>query len=75
MFLEVLVGLLAVMALFLGVLLLMRLQEERWQPEPQRHREEVIVRDPLWYGGGWWPGGYPLGPYYSHLPVRPLLYG
>jgi len=71
MFLEVLVGLLAVMALFLGVLLLMRLQEE-----PQRHREEVIVRDPLWYGGGWWPGGgYPLGPYYSHLPARPLLYG
>ena len=64
MFLEVLVGLLAVMALFLGVLLLMRLQEER---VASHHREEVIVRDP------WW-GGYPLGPYYSHLPVRPLLF-
>lgn len=72
MFLEVLVGLLAVMALFLGVLLLMRLQEERTQP-PRHREEEVIVRDPWW--GGWWPGGYPLGPYYSHLPVRPLLYG
>lgn len=69
MFLEVLVGLLAVMALFLGVLLLMRLQEERIA---SHHREEVIVRDP--WRGGWWPGGYPLGPYYSHLPVRPLLF-
>lgn len=69
MFLEVLVGLLAVMALFLGVLLLMRIQEERAQSQESPHyREEVIVRDP-------WFHGWALGPYYSHLPVRPLLYG
>ena len=64
MFLEVLVTLLAMLALFLGVLLLMRLQEERIQPPPH---EEVIVREPRL----WWPG---LGPYYSHLPVRMLSY-
>lgn len=70
MFLEVLVALLAVMALFLGVLLLMRLQEEREAALERPRREEIIVRAPLWWGGGW-----PLGPYYSHLPVRPILYG
>ena len=67
MFLEVLVGLLAVMALILGTLLLIRLQEERTVALQQPHREEVIVREPRL----WWPG---LGPYYSHLPVRPLLF-
>jgi hypothetical protein len=65
MFLEVLIGLLAVMALYLGVLLLIRLQEERI---PERRREEIIVRDP------WRVWGRPLGPYYSHLPARPLLF-
>jgi hypothetical protein len=69
MFLEVLVGLLAVMALFLGTLLLIRLQEERTAALERPRREEIIVRD-SWL----WPGR-PLGPYYSHLPVRPLLYG
>ena len=66
-----------------GILLLLQLQK----PAP---KEEVIVRDPRYPGGrygGWWPGRwggrgrYPggrwwpgYGPYYSHLPVRPLVY-
>lgn len=41
-------------------------------------RQEIIIRE----GGGWrhpWRRGwgrrwYPWGPYYAHLPVRPLLY-
>ncbi len=69
MFLEVLIGLLAVMALYLGVLLLIRLQEERSYHPEERRREEIIVRDPwrVW-------DRRPLGPYYSHLPARPLLF-
>jgi hypothetical protein len=67
MILELLVGLLAVTALILGVAVLLRLQEE----EKETPRREIIVREevPVW-GGGW-----PLGPYYSHVPVRPILYG
>ena len=77
MFLEVLVALLAVMALALGVLLLMRIQEDRWRPRHHRwdDREIIIRESPGWgwgRGWGWW--NRPLGPYYSHLPVRPLLY-
>ena len=65
MILELLVGLLAVTALILGVAVLLRLQEEEKEPP----RREIIVREaaPL--------GGWPLGPYYSHVPVRPILYG
>jgi hypothetical protein len=64
MILELLVGLLAVTALILGVAVLLRLQEEE-----KGSRREIIVREaaPL--------GGWPLGPYYSHVPVRPILYG
>ena len=55
-----------------GVLLLLQLQK----PSPAIVKEEVIVRDPRygrWWPGGrrWWPG---YGPYYSHLPVRPLVF-
>ena len=66
MILELLVGLLAVTALILGMAVLLRLQEEE-----KGSRREIIVREevPVW-GGGW-----PLGPYYSHVPVRPILYG
>lgn len=56
-----------------GVLLLQQLS----QPAPATVKEEVIVREPRWWPGRWggrgrwWPG---YGPYYSHLPVRPLVY-
>ena len=43
--------------------------DARPQPQPQ---ERVIIRRE-----GGWPGPrrwYPWGPYYAHLPVRPLLY-
>ena len=64
-FLQVLIGLLAVLAIALGVLLLLRIQEERTETP---RRQEIIVQE-----SGWWPNR-PLGPYYSHLPVRPLLF-
>lgn len=70
MFLEILVALLAVMALALGVLLLMRLQEDRWRPHRRDDDREIIVRESP--DRRWW--NRPLGPYYSHLPIRPLLY-
>jgi hypothetical protein len=58
------VGIIAV-----GVMILMQLQ----QGAPKE--TEVIVkqvRDPWFHYGrrGWWG----RGPYYSHLPVRPILY-
>lgn len=44
--------------------------DARPQPQPQ---ERIIIRR-----GGPGPWGprrwYPWGPYYAHLPVRPLLY-
>jgi hypothetical protein len=64
MLLEILVVFLALTALVLGVAILLRTQES-----PER---EVIVRReevPMLP-----PGGWPLGPYYSHVPVRPILY-
>ena len=46
-----------------GVLILM----EKSRPAPaEKSVKEVIVRERPWYPG--------LGPYYSHLPVRPLVY-
>ena len=37
-------------------------------------REEVPVQ-PWGFGGGWWPAAWWNGaPYYSHVPMRPLLY-
>ena len=72
-FLQVLIGLLAVLAIALGVLLLLRIQEER---EEKPRRQEIIVQESGWWPGRWsdgWPNR-PLGPYYSHLPVRPLLF-
>ena len=41
--------------------------DARPQPQPQ---ERVIVRQVPWGPRRW----YPWGPYYAHLPVRPLLY-
>ena len=34
----------------------------------------VVVQESPRYWRHGWPRRYPLGPYYSHLPVRPLLY-
>lgn len=74
MVLEVLIGLLTVLAIALGVLLLVRIQEER---EEEPSRQEIIVQEDVWRPRRWWPGHWPnrpLGPYYSHLPTRPLLF-
>ncbi|NDE17632.1 hypothetical protein EBZ80_22170 [bacterium] len=38
------------------------------RPQP---RQEIIIREG---GRGWGRRWYPWGPYYAHLPVRPLLY-
>lgn len=47
-----------------GVLILM----ERSRPAPaEKSVKEVIVREPVYRP-------WALGPYYSHLPVRPLVY-
>lgn len=55
------VGILAV-----GIMILMQLRQR--QPEVIVRREQ----DPWFYYGrrGWWN----RGPYYAHLPVRPILY-
>ncbi len=46
-----------------GVLILM----EKSRPAPTSQVKEVIVREPVYRP-------WALGPYYSHLPVRPLVY-
>lgn len=51
-----------------GVMLIMTLQGSK---------KEVVVQQPEPIGWGWgWAGGWlpNWGPYYSHLPVRPLVY-
>jgi hypothetical protein len=52
-----------------GVLLLLN-QTPVQRPETERQTERVVIRE-----NPWWPG-YPgrIGPYYSHLPVRHLVY-
>ena len=49
-----------------GVLILLNQTQSAAAPAP----EKVVIRE-----NPWWPG-YPgrLGPYYSHLPVRHLVY-
>jgi hypothetical protein len=49
-----------------GVLLLMEVQKKPAEPT-----ERVIVREDV---RRWWPRRWGWGPYYSHLPVRPVLY-
>lgn len=55
---EFLLTVLALSILIVGVLLLVQLQNQQQKERPV----EVIVQRRGW------------GPYYSHLPVRPLLY-
>jgi hypothetical protein len=47
------------------VVLGMLLIEMRSKPAAPAEREVIVERRP------WWPG---YGPYYSHLPLRPLVY-
>lgn len=60
--LTVIATLVGIGIIVVGVLILMELDRPQ-APVPST----VIVREPRWRRGGW-------GPYYSHLPVRPLLY-
>ena len=52
-----------------GVLLLLN-QTPAQQARPEAETERIVIRE-----NPWWPG-YPgrIGPYYSHLPVRHLVY-
>ena len=51
-----------------GVLLLLNQTPVQQQARPETER--IVIRE-----NPWWPG-YPgrIGPYYSHLPVRHLVY-
>ena len=52
-----------------GVMLIMTLKDQK------EAKQEVVVQQPEGWGWGWAGGWLPnWGPYYSHLPVRPLLY-
>lgn len=66
----VILTLVGVSILVVGVMILMQLRQR-----PAQQKPEVIVRseiDPWFYYGrrGWWG----RGPYYAHLPVRPIVY-
>ena len=56
--LTVIATLVGIGIIVIGILVLMELD---------RKPTTVIVREPRYRSHGW-------GPYYSHLPVRPLLY-
>lgn len=51
-----------------GVILIMTLKQQQ-----ETKKEVVIQNEPIGWGwaGGWLPN---WGPYYSHMPVRPLIY-
>jgi hypothetical protein len=59
--LTVIATLVGIGIIVIGILVLMELDR------PVASPKTVIVREPRWRSHGW-------GPYYSHLPVRPLLY-
>ena len=64
------VGVVGLGILVVGILLLVK-----QQPEPQQKQQtEVIVESPpLWNAWGGW--GWPwMGPYYSRIPFRPVVY-
>jgi hypothetical protein len=61
--LTVIATLVGIGIIVVGVLVLIEIQKEPATPTPAT---TVIVREPRWRRG--------YGPYYSHLPVRPLLY-
>ena len=62
--LTVIATLVGIGIIVVGILILMELDRPA---APQPAATTVIVREPRWRSHGW-------GPYYSHLPVRPLLY-
>jgi hypothetical protein len=61
--LTVIATLVGIGIIVVGVLVLIELD----RPAAAAAPTTVIVREPRYRRGGW-------GPYYSHLPVRPLLY-
>ncbi len=70
--LTVILTLVGIGILVVGILLLLQL---RSAPVATAAPATVVVREsPRYWGRGWRHRGYPMGPYYSHLPVRPLLY-
>ena len=53
-----------------GIMLIMTMKQ---QPPVQKTVD--VVPEPVGWGWGWAGGWLPnWGPYYSHLPVRPLIY-
>jgi hypothetical protein len=62
--LTVIATLVGIGIIVVGVLVLMEMQKE----PAATPATTVIVREPR----RWWHRGW--GPYYSHLPVRPLVY-
>lgn len=67
----VILTIVGVSILAVGVMILMQLRSQQRQPEVIVKNVESRV-DPWFYYGrrGWWN----RGPYYAHLPVRPILY-
>lgn len=71
--LTVILTLVGIGILVVGIMLLLQLRSG--VPAATVTPATVVVREsPMYWGRGWRRRGYPLGPYYSHLPVRPLLY-
>lgn len=62
---EVVLAIIGTAALVMAIILLTSHQEKA-------PRERVIVREER---PDMWRWGYGMGPYYSHLPVRPILLG
>lgn len=71
---QVILAIIGVGIIVVGVMILMTLKAK----QPNKGGE-IIVREEVpvqpWGLGGWnWWGGWNGAPYYSHVPMRPLLY-
>jgi hypothetical protein len=70
--LTVILTLVGIGILVVGIMLLLQLRSG--VPAAAAAPATVVVQESPRYWRHGWPRRYPLGPYYSHLPVRPLLY-
>lgn len=67
----ILLAVVAVVAVIAAAYFYVDTQSPQVQPQP---RQEIIIREGRGWGRPWGRRWYPWGPYYAHLPVRPLLY-
>jgi len=72
---QIILAIIGIGIIVVGVMILMTLKAKQPNKGGEIIVREEIPAQPWGVGGGWnWWGGWNGAPYYSHMPMRPLLY-